>query len=85
MPAPPADAADVETLWSSSDLYGNMTNEDDAWDWTILKIRDYLGKVKKENQNFFLHYVKKLISLLFIKKEIKVILCYSIHRSKICF
>ena len=51
-PPPPADAADVETLWSSSDLYGNMTNEDDAWDWTILKIMDYLGKVKKEHQHF---------------------------------
>ena len=51
-PPPPADAADVETLWSSSDLYGNITDDDAGWDWTILKFMDYLGMVKAENQNF---------------------------------
>ena len=42
MPAPPADAADVETLWSCSDLYGNIK---------LLKFMDYLGTVKAANQN----------------------------------
>ena len=49
---PRADPANVETLLSSSDLYGNITDDDDAWDWTLLKFMDYLGMVKAENQSF---------------------------------